>query len=843
MDTLSLDSKYLNGMEDILDDGDSLEARKLTVEKSKEELELFEALDHKSVIVNEGSHRVVVFNKAPPRAYSKPFTRFSLPCDVDGQDYRKYGRKMVKEDRVEIHGFTFLVDFVVIGYANKGEPSMHIVSHAEEMKDIDVMLDKLVENLEEEGSSNGDLVKMGKASRNKNHKVNKLTPPPQLKFEEIPPISAIASPSPVYHPLTIKTKEKMNEAFGIKLDEVLMGRVRLSRDDYSEEVKMIIVEHGMNALADTGASVSVLPYCFFMNLGLGDPKPYNSNLTMADNTQAKAIGEVKNNLWRVIDMGRSTLCIDDGVIRHTYFPKTRAKDYLDNFAQEEEDDWLSCFKVGRDKDGNPKYEPVAPSFLDIEDDMERALAMEAYSNPFKNIIIFKKLIDFLGSLLVQLKNTDWGNEGHRPADRLGCSVDETPAKATQGSHLNPLIENFKKRNKQGTIKYHLQQVKNANLKWRELQSAERHAYYERLSKLQGVDRTKLMKEKCIWFRLCGVEKVLTLPEFAVLLGLYEEDELNHTLFAIHFTKLEVDDKLFNHEAFWQRIRKPTSTNPRTSLIKEPLMRIVHKLLVGSLVHRASSKERCQKRDMWTMSALEESRGINLAWVIAEHLCKHAPGLKENSLICGGHYVTKIAHSLEYLNEEEVAKCSEPIEYETWTAKMLANELDEATHSLMQTEQVAPQAGQARRQRNEPRGLDSSWGDWNASLNEVEHRDVWRDSILIRNNYMLEHSIPILHHLADQSNFAYPTYEPSNVPPYPYPYVPYPHPYMHYPDTGSPSFGGDHYGAHGDGYHAGSIVPSSGYEIGGSSTGFHGDDFDSIVHSEDCVASDDDEMED
>ncbi|GJY19385.1 putative reverse transcriptase domain-containing protein [Tanacetum coccineum] len=269
-------------------------------------------------------------------------------------------------------------------------------------------------------------------------------------------------------------------------------------------------------------------------------------------------------------------------------------------------------------------------------------------------------------------------------------------KAAQGSSPNPLIVNFEKRNKQGTIEYHLQQVKNSNLKLRELPSAERHAYCERLSKLQGkgfeyrecrralsiygdvypewcleffltlyfdrgVDRFKLMTEKCIWFRLCGVEKVLTLPEFAVLLGLYKEDELNHRLFAIHFTRLEVNDKLFNHGVFGQKIGKPTSTNPRTSLIKEPLMRIVHKLLVGSLVHRAGSKERCQKRDMWMMSVLEELRGINLACVIAEHLCKHASGLKENSLICGGHYVTKIAHSLGYLNKEEVAKCLEPIE--------------------------------------------------------------------------------------------------------------------------------------------------------------------------------------
>ncbi|GJY45592.1 hypothetical protein Tco_0434655 [Tanacetum coccineum] len=230
--------------------------------------------------------------------------------------------------------------------------------------------------------------------------------------------------------------------------------------------------------------------------------------------------------------------------------------------------------------------------------------------------------------------------------------------------------------------------------------------------------------------------------------------------------------------------------------------------------RAGSKERCQKRDMWMMSVLEELRGINLACVIAEHLCKHASGLKENSLICGGHYVTKIAHSLGYLNKEEVAKCLEPIEHEIWTIKILANELNEGTHTLIQTEQEAPQPGQVRRQRQEQRGLDLSWGDWNASLNEVE---------------------------PDQSNFAYPAYEPPNVPPYHYPYVPYPYPYTHYPDTGCPSFGVDHYGAHGDGYHAGSIIPSSGYKIGGSSAGFHGDDFDPIMHSEDYVESDDDKM--
>nr|GEV24442.1 hypothetical protein [Tanacetum cinerariifolium] len=41
---------------------------------------------------------------------------------------------------------------------------------------------------------------------------------------------------------------------------------------------------------------------------------------------------------------------------------------------------------------------------------------------------------------------------------------------------------------------------------------------------KDVDRNNSMKEKCIWFRLCGHEHILTLPEFVVVLGLFTEDE-------------------------------------------------------------------------------------------------------------------------------------------------------------------------------------------------------------------------------------------------------------------------------------------------------------------------------
>nr|GFA97925.1 hypothetical protein [Tanacetum cinerariifolium] len=241
MDTLSLVSKYLNGMEHILDDGYFLEARKLTV-----------------------GNKVIVFKKALPRAYSKPFTRFSLPCDVDGQDYRKYGRKMVREVRVEIHDFTFLVNFVVIGSANEGEPSVIFgrdflvtsksrvdigidemgidLTMLEEMKDIDVMLDALIKNLEEVDNT-------------------------QAKA---------------------------------------MG-----------QVKNVRIQIGYQAYL---VDFLILDIPVDKELPLLSGRPF-----------FRTCGSV-------IDMGCDTLCIDDGVIRHTYFPKPRTKAYLDNFTQEEEDD-------------------------------------------------------------------------------------------------------------------------------------------------------------------------------------------------------------------------------------------------------------------------------------------------------------------------------------------------------------------------------------------------------------------------------------------------------------------------------------------------------------------------
>ncbi|GJS11648.1 hypothetical protein Tco_0368444 [Tanacetum coccineum] len=120
-----------------------------------------------------------------------------------------------------------------------------------------------------------------------------------------------------------------------------------------------------------------------------------------------------------------------------------------------------------------------------------------------------------------------------------------------------------------------------------------------------------MKEKCIWFRLCGREHAYTLPEFAVDLGLYEPNDVTHPLFRAHFSRLETNDKECNHTEYWNKIGNPGDGRKRSSQLTDPLLKVFQKILVGTFVHRTSSRDKCQQPDLWLLSLLEEERPANV----------------------------------------------------------------------------------------------------------------------------------------------------------------------------------------------------------------------------------------
>ncbi|GKB73795.1 hypothetical protein Tco_0935207 [Tanacetum coccineum] len=269
MDTLSLVSKYLKNLEEYMDDGDSRVAK---------EMKLFDALEHKSVVIEVAWDAEIDLADSANYVMEKVLDSMGF-VHVSISDY---GRRMVNDVNVEIHGVKFKADFVVLDYANEGEPSIMFGRDFLETtkSQVDFGLGKIKMNLtmfeevnsvidllEEIGSSSEEVVKMGKEKRNKGYNINKLTPHPSLKLEEIPSTLTIP-PQPIYYPLTSKQREKMKEVLDIrykeleeskpilevlenyviykkKLDEILMGKERLNKKDFNEEDKVGIIEHGL----------------------------------------------------------------------------------------------------------------------------------------------------------------------------------------------------------------------------------------------------------------------------------------------------------------------------------------------------------------------------------------------------------------------------------------------------------------------------------------------------------------------------------------------------------------------------------------------------------------------
>ena len=99
-----------------------------------------------------------------------------------------------------------------------------------------------------------------------------------------------------------------------------------------------------------------------------------------------------------------------------------------------------------------------------------------------------------------------------------------------------------------------------------------------------------------------------------------------------------------------------------SSIKTPLLQVLHRILVQSILHRTSNVEFVYEEDLWVLHALEEKhplRHLNVAWVIVEHLHRRSTVGTKNYL-CGGHFISRIARSLGLFNEIEMKNFSEPV---------------------------------------------------------------------------------------------------------------------------------------------------------------------------------------
>ncbi|GJY15291.1 hypothetical protein Tco_0385713 [Tanacetum coccineum] len=177
---------------------------------------------------------------------------------------------------------------------------------------------------------------------------------------------------------------------------------------------------------------------------------------------------------------------------------------------------------------------------------------------------------------------------------------------------------------------------------------------------------ELQSKKIIKFRLGGRAHSLTLLEFARRLGLYQAVELEEDGFNVYFEGGLRNDDNFNAQDYWLSISQEENlslSRSHTSTIRNPILRVIHKMITYGLCQRTTGYDKVQKNDLWLLSmfdARHQNGYANVAWVIARWMKRKGAGTQKESQICCGQFISKLARKCRVLTEDVVRSLSAPI---------------------------------------------------------------------------------------------------------------------------------------------------------------------------------------
>ncbi|GKD02646.1 integrase, catalytic region, zinc finger, CCHC-type containing protein [Tanacetum coccineum] len=164
-----------------------------------------------------------------------------------------------------------------------------------------------------------------------------------------------------------------------------------------------------NALADTGLDMNTMPYRIYEQLGRDDLKNEDRWITMINHTQAEVMGKLSNVPCQV---GVATLIIEFLILvilidRDSLIVVGRG--FLRIISESDSDDEEE-YVIKRNKFGAPIYGPRPAPYLNYTNPKDRSSAIQTVTNPFRKISIWKKVVSFLGSLPMPLKQVNWKPE-------------------------------------------------------------------------------------------------------------------------------------------------------------------------------------------------------------------------------------------------------------------------------------------------------------------------------------------------------------------------------------------------------------------------------------------------
>ncbi|GKD79202.1 hypothetical protein Tco_1341823 [Tanacetum coccineum] len=305
----------------------------------------------------------------------------------------------------------------------------------------------------------------------------------------------------------------------------------------------------------------------------------------------------------------------DGICHQTF---RTAKTSLDTAESDNDDE--EEYEFQRNKFGASIYGPKHARYLNCSDSLDRSLALQEVMNPFRKICFWKKVVSFLGSLLVALQHVEW-----KP-DYIGCfnKKEDSDGQLWEETMMKPdhqesnALDNTKPWRRMGCGEEidEMLRIKlyedGTSVAWIRTFNINEPIYLELCHefystyKFDEVYDDELQTKKIIKFRLGGRAHNLTLLEFARRLGLYHAEELDE------------EGELRSH----------------ASTIRIPVLKVLHKMITYGLCQRITGYDKLQKNNLWLLSmfdARQQNGYVNVAWLIAMWIKRKGADLDTTTL--------------------------------------------------------------------------------------------------------------------------------------------------------------------------------------------------------------------
>nr|GEV29266.1 hypothetical protein [Tanacetum cinerariifolium] len=341
-----------------------------------------------------------------------------------------------------------------------------------------------------------------------------------------------------------------------------------------------------NALADIRSDINTMPYRIYETLGREEMKKVDRGIIMINHTQTEAMGILFNVLCQVgvTTIIANFIILDIPIDRDAQIVVGRG--FLDSDDEEE-------YQINMNKFGSTIYGLKPAPYLNCNDPADRSLALQAVTNPFRKISVWKKE-EAIGQWRTEIRLTGpYGNiyiQGFTTK-----KTDQKLSKLWEHTMMKPdnqdpnALDNVKSWKKycfnKFTMNFCYGKIRAFNINepiYMEL-CHEFYLTYE-FDEVNADD--ELQTKKIIKFRLGGRAHSLTLLEFSHRLGLYQAAELDKEGFNVYF---------------------------------EGVLRVIHKMITYGLCQRTTEYDKIQKNNLWLLSmfhARHQNWYANVAWLIA-----------------------------------------------------------------------------------------------------------------------------------------------------------------------------------------------------------------------------------